>query len=55
MTSDLLRATEVGRRLGISTREVIGLIYERRIPFVIHKGIAHVPVDAVEAYRDRPA
>lgn len=55
MTAELLRATEVGRRLGISTREVVGLLYERQIRFVLHRGIPHVPADAVEEFRNRPA
>lgn len=54
MSAELLRATEVGRRLGISTRDVIGLIYERQIRYVMRRGIPHIPVDAVEEYRGHP-
>lgn len=46
-----LRATEVGRRLGLSTKEVLSLIRDRRIRYVMLKGIPHVPVEALEEYR----
>jgi excisionase family DNA binding protein len=46
-----LRASEAARRLGVSTRELLRLIHERRIDFVMHDGIAHVPVEAIEQYR----
>lgn len=50
-TAELLRAPEVARRLGLSTREVVRLIYDRRIRFVMVDGVAHVPVEALEDYR----
>ena len=51
MTSEALRAAEAARRLGITTREVLVLVRERRIRYVMIDGIAHVPADAVEEYR----
>jgi excisionase family DNA binding protein len=51
MTTDLLRAPEAARRLGITTKDVLRLIYDRRIRFVMVKGIAHVPADAIDEYR----
>jgi hypothetical protein len=51
MAADLLKASEAPRRLGIPTKEVLRLIYERRIRYVMVRGIAHVPDDAVEGFR----
>ena len=50
MAADLLKASEAARRLGVPTKEVLLLIYECRIRFVMVKGIAHVPDDAVEEF-----
>jgi hypothetical protein len=43
-----LRATQAARRLGIPTKELLRLVYERQIRYVMIDGIAHIPVDAVE-------
>ena len=51
MSGDLLRASEAARRLGISTREMIQLIHDRRIRYVMVEGIAHVPIEALSEYR----
>ena len=48
-----LRATEAARRLGIPTRELLQLILERKIRYVMVNGIAHVPPDAVDEYRTK--
>lgn len=53
MAVEPLRATEAARLLGVPTRELLRLIYERRIRYVMIDGIAHVPVDAVDEYRAR--
>ena len=55
MASELLRAPEAAHRLGIPTKELLRLIYDRKIRYVVVKGIAHVPDDAVEEYRAKPA
>ena len=55
MPAEALRAAEAARRLGISTREIVQLIYERKIRYVMVDGIAHVPDDAIEEYRSRPS
>ena len=55
MPAETLRATEAARRLGISTRELVQLIYDRKIRYVMVDGIAHLPDDAVEEYRSRPS
>lgn len=53
MADELLRATEAARRLGIPTRDLLVLIHERKIRYVMWRGIAHVPVDALDEYRKR--
>jgi excisionase family DNA binding protein len=53
MPADLLRASEAARRLGIPTKELLRLVHERKIRFVMVKGIAHVPDDAIEEFRAR--
>ena len=55
MPAEALRASEAARRLGISTRELVQLIYDRKIRYVMVDGIAHVPDDAIDEYRSRPA
>lgn len=51
MAVELLRASEAARRLGMPTRDLLRLVHERKIRYVMVKGIAHVPDDAVEEYR----
>ncbi|MGI8491821.1 MAG: excisionase family DNA-binding protein [Acidimicrobiales bacterium] len=51
MADDLLRASEAARRLGIPTKELLRLVHGRKIRFVMVKGIAHIPDDAVEEFR----
>ena len=53
MSGELLRAPEAARRLGLPTKEMLRLMYERQIRYVMVKGIAHVPDDAVEEFRGR--
>ena len=50
-TDEPLRATQAARRLGIPTRELLRLVYERQIRYVMINGIAHLPVDALLEYR----
>jgi excisionase family DNA binding protein len=51
MTTELLRASEAARRLGLPTKELLRLVRERQIRYVMVNGIAHVPDDALEEYR----
>lgn len=53
MATEPLRASEAARRLGIPTKDLVRLIYERKIRYVMVNGIAHVPPDALEEYRAR--
>jgi excisionase family DNA binding protein len=55
MAPEPLRAAEAARRLGITTRELLVLVRERRIRYVMIDGIAHVPMDAVDEYRQARA
>jgi len=51
LTGEPLRAAEAARRLDIPTKELLRLIYERKIRYVMVHGIAHIPVDALAEYR----
>jgi len=51
--SEPLRAAQAAKRLGIPTKELLRLVYERKIRYVMVKGIAHIPEDAVEEYQAR--
>ena len=51
MALEPIRATEAARRLGIPTKDVVRLIHERKIQYVMVNGIAHVPPDALDEYR----
>ena len=53
MPAEPLRATEAARRLGLPTRELLRLVHERKIRYVMVEGIAHIPVDAIEEYRTK--
>jgi thiamine biosynthesis protein ThiC len=46
-----LRASEGARLLELSTKELLRLIYDREIRYVMVDGIAHVPLDAIDEYR----
>jgi hypothetical protein len=48
-----LRAAQAAQSLGIPTKELLRLVYERKIRYVMVDGIAHVPIDAVEEYRSK--
>lgn len=51
MAVEQLRASEAARRLGMPMKDLLRLVYERKIRYVMMQGIAHVPDDAVEEYR----
>ena len=55
MADDVLRATQAARRLGISTKDLLRLVHERKIRYVMVDGIAHVPIDAIDEYRSKPS
>jgi len=47
----VLRLAQAARTLGIESRELARLVYERRIGFVMIDGIAHIPSAALEDLR----
>jgi hypothetical protein len=49
--STLLRAPQAARALGIPTKELLRLLYERQIRYVMVDGIAHIPPEALPEYR----
>jgi excisionase family DNA binding protein len=49
--AELLRASEAARRLGMPTKDLLRLVYDRRIRFIMVDGIAHIPIDALEDFR----
>lgn len=51
MPIEPLRAKEAARRLGISTKDLLRLVYDRKIRYVMVNGIAHIPPDAVEEHK----
>jgi excisionase family DNA binding protein len=51
MAAELLTASEAARRLGMPTKDLLRLVHDRKIRYVMLKGIAHIPNDALEEYR----
>lgn len=45
-----LTMAEAARQLGVPTREIVEAVVERRIRFVMVRGIAHIPEDALQDY-----
>lgn len=46
-----LRATQAARQLDVPTKEVLPLALAHKIRFVMVKGIAHFPQEAIDDYR----
>lgn len=44
---------EAARLLGLTTREVVQLVYDRKIKFMIVDDIIRIPEDAIEEYRHK--
>lgn len=55
MPAEPLRATTAARRLGLPTSELLRLIHDRQIRYVMVDGIAHVPEDAIAEYEAQAA
>lgn len=51
MDTEPLRIGAVAKLLDVRSRDILQLIYERRVPYVMREGIAHVPVGALDEYR----
>lgn len=55
MPVEPLIAAEAARRLDLPIKELLRLVYERKIRYVMLDGIAHIPEDAVDEYRREAA
>ncbi len=53
MPTELLRASEAARRLQMPTKDLLRLVHERKIRYVMIKGIAHIPSEALDEYRTK--
>lgn len=51
MPVEILRLAEAARRLGISTLELVHLVYERRIEFVLVDGVPRISEVVVEEWK----
>jgi hypothetical protein len=51
MSAEPLRIAAVAKLLDVPTRRIVDLIAERRVPYVMVEGMAHVPADALDTYR----
>jgi excisionase family DNA binding protein len=51
----VLRLAEAAERLGISTKDMVYLLHERKIRYVLVDGIARIPSDVLEEYRAQKA
>jgi excisionase family DNA binding protein len=51
MSDEPLDLAQAARRLGISTREVVVLVDEGKIRYVIYRGMPHIRPEALEDYR----
>jgi hypothetical protein len=55
MSGEPLRAALAAKALGMPTKDLLRLIYDRKIRYVMLDGMVHVPLDAIDEYRDRAA
>jgi hypothetical protein len=46
-----IRAAQAARQLGLAAKELLRLVYGRKIRYVMLKGIAHIPADAIDEYQ----
>ena len=54
MATELLRGPEAPQRLGVPTKELLRLVPEPQIRYVMVDGIAHIPDDAFQDTRRPP-
>jgi hypothetical protein len=53
MAVEILGMAEAARRLGLTTREVVQLVYDRQIGYVLVDGIPRIPDDVIDEYGRR--
>ena len=51
MAIEIPGMAEAAERLGITTRQMVQLVYDRKIRYVLVNGIPRIPEDAIEEYR----
>jgi hypothetical protein len=51
MSTELLRAPAAARRIGIPTKELVRLAFERKIRFVLVRGLLHFSPDVLDDYQ----
>jgi hypothetical protein len=52
-TAEPLRLTQAAKALGIPTVDVVRLVRDRQIDYVMVDGVAHIPPAAIDDYRTR--
>lgn len=55
MSGEPLRTAKAAQLMGIPTKDLLRLIYDREIRFVMLDGIAHIPQDAIDEFQGRAA
>lgn len=55
MPIEILRFADAAERLGITTREMVDLVRQRKVRYVPVDGIARIPSDVLEEYRTQRA
>lgn len=55
MPAEILRLAEAARRLGITTAEIVRMVHERRIEYVVVDGIVRIPDSVVEHLKRQEA
>jgi riboflavin biosynthesis pyrimidine reductase len=53
MPVEVLSLSEAARRLDIPLRQMVQIVYDRAIRYVMVEGIPHVTKDALDEYRER--
>jgi hypothetical protein len=51
MSTELLRTPAAARRLGISTKDLVRLAYERKVDFVLIRGLLHFAPEILDEYQ----
>lgn len=54
MAAELFTASEGVRRLGVPTKELLRLVRNREIRYVMVRGSAHIPDHALDEYELKP-
>ena len=55
MPVEILRLAAAAERLGMTTKEVVYLVHQRKIRYVLVDGVARIPSNVIEEYRAQRA